>query len=64
MFIPDQHQWKVIWWTVGLVFLFWVFGQLARYSSTERIWNGIAIFTLVAGVLRVWMLEGRKANRP
>jgi len=61
MFSPDQRQWKTIWFTFGSVFVLWLFCQLAVHGSRgERFCNGVAVFVLAAGALRVWMLEGKK----
>lgn len=61
---PDDGQWKVIWMTLGATFFFWLLGQASESGNDERFWNGVAGFTLVAGFLRLWMLEGRKPKPP
>lgn len=63
MLNPDRAQWKVIWWTLGIVFVFWLIGQGSDSSYTERFWNRLAMFMAVVGALRVWMLEGRKSKQ-
>jgi asparagine N-glycosylation enzyme membrane subunit Stt3 len=54
MWQPDKRQWRVIWITVVLVFLFRLLASLSQNSQDETIFSAIAAFSLVVGVLLVW----------
>lgn len=60
MFNLDGSQWRMIRYTVGSVFAFWLFSQIADSGLFERLWNQVAVLTLGAGAMRVWMIEGAK----
>jgi hypothetical protein len=62
MFNIDEQQSRVIRMTVGAAFACWLATQIADTSLVERIWNQLAVLTLGAGALRVWVLEGAKAK--
>jgi hypothetical protein len=63
MFNLDESQWRVIRFTAASAFAFWLFSQIADTSLVERFANQIAIFTIGAGAIRIWMLEGAKPTR-
>ena len=60
MFNLDGSQWRIIRFTVGSAFAFWLFNQIADSAVFERLWNQVAVLTLAAGAIRVWMLESAK----
>ena len=60
MFNIDGTQGAIIRFTVGSAFAFWLFSQIADASFFERLWNQVAILTLGAGAVRVWILESEK----
>jgi hypothetical protein len=60
MFNIDESQSRIIRFTVGSAFAFWLFSQIADASFFERLWNQAAILTLGAGAIRVWILESVK----
>ncbi len=62
MFNLDGTQLRIIRHTVSSAFAFWLFSQISDASFLERIWSQAAIVTLGAGAVRVWMLEGAKAD--
>lgn len=51
MWYPNRSQWAIVWVALGLAFLLW---------KAEREFVGGHWFILIAAVLLVWMLEGRK----
>jgi len=63
MFNIDESQARILRFTVGSAFAFWLFSQIADSSLFERLWNQAAILTMGAGAVRVWMLEGAKGHK-
>jgi len=60
MFNLDGSQWRIVRFTAGSAFAFWLFSQIADSSVFERLWHQVAVLTLGAGAIRVWVLEGAK----
>jgi hypothetical protein len=63
MFNLDESQWGVIRFTAVSAFAFWLFSQIADTGLVERLCNQVAVLTMGAGAIRIWMLEVAKPKR-
>jgi hypothetical protein len=62
MFNLDESQWRVIRFTAASAFGFWLFSQIADSGFVERLCSQVAVLTLGAGAMHVWILEATKSK--
>jgi len=60
MWQPDSRQWKIIWIAVVIAFVLWLLSSTTPSDQEETVFTGLAAFVVLAGGLRVWMLQGRR----